>query len=208
MHESPRQRRRGLRNGSVGLQRVPWTHICDRDHLGKLGVKFPLPPDRSLVRAAHGHEPPLAHSLLPHPLIVGSRCYRVRWVMMQGTTRIKVRGNLPAWLRGAARSRGGEPWPNAALRAPAASGVFLRQENKNRPSPVDHRSLRDQLAFSIGFAVTRSRGLLRRILAEHAPDDARQQLAARVVEHLEPSGFEIDEAEQVLRKRPPSARHD
>jgi hypothetical protein len=46
-----------------------------------------------------------------------------------------------------------------------------------------------------------------RILAEHAPDDARQQLAARVVEHLEPSGFEIDENEQVLRKGPPSANH-
>jgi hypothetical protein len=29
---------------------------------------------------------------------------------------------------------------------------------------VDHRSFRDQLAFSIGFAVTRSRGLLRRLL--------------------------------------------
>jgi hypothetical protein len=28
---------------------------------------------------------------------------------------------------------------------------------------VDHRSFRDQLAFSIGFAVTRSRALLRRL---------------------------------------------
>jgi hypothetical protein len=72
---------------------------------------------------------------------------------------------------------------------------------------VDHRSFRDQLAFSIGFAVTRSRELLRRILKEHAPDDARQQLAARVVAHLEQSGFEIDEAEQTMRKRPPSAKH-
>jgi hypothetical protein len=72
---------------------------------------------------------------------------------------------------------------------------------------VDHRSFRDQLAFSIGFAVTRSRALLRRILKEHAPDDARQQLAAGVVEHLEQSGFEIDEAEQVLRKRPPPPMH-
>jgi hypothetical protein len=72
---------------------------------------------------------------------------------------------------------------------------------------VDHRSFRDQLAFSIGFAVTRSRALLRRLLTEHAPDDARQQLAARVVEHLELSGFEIDEAEQVMRKRPPPRRH-
>jgi hypothetical protein len=72
---------------------------------------------------------------------------------------------------------------------------------------VDHRSFRDQLAFSIGFAVTRSRDLLRRILKEHAPDDARQTLAERVVEHLEQSGFEIDEAQQVMRKRPPSANH-
>jgi hypothetical protein len=72
---------------------------------------------------------------------------------------------------------------------------------------VDHRSFRDQLAFSIGFTVTRSRELLRRILKEHASGDARQQLAARVVEHLEQSGFEIDEAEQVMRKRPPSRHH-
>jgi hypothetical protein len=70
---------------------------------------------------------------------------------------------------------------------------------------VDHRSF--QLAFSIGFAVTRSRDLLRRILKEHAPDDARQMLAARVVEHLEQSGFEIDEAQQVMRKRPPTRKH-
>jgi hypothetical protein len=72
---------------------------------------------------------------------------------------------------------------------------------------VDHRSFRDQLAFSIGFAVTRSRELLRRMLKEHAPDDARQQLAARVVAHLEQSGFEIDEAEQVMRQRPPTPKH-
>jgi hypothetical protein len=72
---------------------------------------------------------------------------------------------------------------------------------------VDDRSFRDQLAFSIGFAVTRSRELLRRILKEHAPDDARQQLAARVVEHLEQAGCEIDEEHQVLRKRPPSRKH-
>jgi hypothetical protein len=31
--------------------------------------------------------------------------------------------------------------------------------------------------------------------------------AERVMEHLELSGFEIDEAEQVMRKRPPSANH-
>jgi hypothetical protein len=72
---------------------------------------------------------------------------------------------------------------------------------------MDHRSFRDQLAFSIGFALARSRGLLRRILTGHTSEDARQMLASRVVEHLEQSGFEIDEAEQVMRKRPPSANH-
>jgi hypothetical protein len=33
------------------------------------------------------------------------------------------------------------------------------------------------------------------------------RLAARVVEHLEQSGFEIDEEHQVLRKRPPTRNH-
>jgi hypothetical protein len=32
-------------------------------------------------------------------------------------------------------------------------------------------------------------------------------LAERVVEHLEQSGFEVDEDEQVMRKRPPSRNH-
>jgi hypothetical protein len=50
---------------------------------------------------------------------------------------------------------------------------------------VDFRSFRDQLAFSIGFAFTRSRHLLRRLWSEHAPDDARRMLAKRVIEHLE-----------------------
>jgi hypothetical protein len=72
---------------------------------------------------------------------------------------------------------------------------------------MDHRSFRVQLAFSIGFAVARSRDLLRRILKEHIADDARELLAKRVVEHLELSGFEIDEADQVMRKRPPSRWH-
>jgi hypothetical protein len=47
--------------------------------------------------------------------------------------------------------------------------------------------------FSIGFAITRSRDLLPRLIREHAPDDARGQLAERVVEHLEASGFEVDD---------------
>jgi hypothetical protein len=72
---------------------------------------------------------------------------------------------------------------------------------------VDRRSFRAQLAFSIGFAVARSRDLLRRLLKEYTTDDARQQLAERVIEHLELSGYEIDEGEQVLRKRPPTPNH-
>ena len=72
---------------------------------------------------------------------------------------------------------------------------------------MDQGSFRDQLAFAIGFAVSRSRALLRRMVREHAPDDARQQLAERVVTHLEQSGFEIDEDGQTLRKRPPPPPH-
>ena len=72
---------------------------------------------------------------------------------------------------------------------------------------MGHRSLRDQLVFSIGFAVSRSRDLLRRILREHAPDEAQQELAERVVRNLERSGFELDEAGQALRKRAPLQPH-
>jgi hypothetical protein len=72
---------------------------------------------------------------------------------------------------------------------------------------MDHRSFRDHLEFSIGFAISRSRSLLRRILTEHAPDDAKQQLAEQVVKHLEQSGFELDEDGQALRMRPPLPPH-
>jgi hypothetical protein len=72
---------------------------------------------------------------------------------------------------------------------------------------MDQRSFRDQLAFSIGFAVGRSKDLLRRLLREHAPDDARRELAQRVVAHLEQSGFDVDEEGQALRKRPPAPPH-
>ena len=50
-------------------------------------------------------------------------------------------------------------------------------------------SFRAQLVFSIGFAVSRSRDLLRRLVREHAPDGARHELAGRVVKHLEGAGF-------------------
>ena len=48
---------------------------------------------------------------------------------------------------------------------------------------MDHRSFRDMLLFSIGFAISRNRDLLRRMLREHITDGPREQLAKRVVEH-------------------------
>ena len=67
--------------------------------------------------------------------------------------------------------------------------------------------LRDDLAFSIGCALGRSTDLLRRLIREHAPDDARRELAGRVVEHLERSGLELDEGAEVIRRRPPTRPH-
>jgi hypothetical protein len=75
------------------------------------------------------------------------------------------------------------------LTGPAARAMTARTEQEH--AVVDHRSFRDRLAFSLGFAVSRSRALLRRLLKEHAPDDAQQMLANRVIEHLELSGFEM-----------------
>jgi hypothetical protein len=72
---------------------------------------------------------------------------------------------------------------------------------------MDHRSFRDMLVSSIGFAISRNRDLLRRMLKEHVTDATREQLARRVVEHLELSGFEIDEARQTMTKRPGSHGH-
>jgi hypothetical protein len=66
---------------------------------------------------------------------------------------------------------------------------------------MDRHSFRDQLLFSIGFSIGRNRDLLRRMLKEHVTDAIQDQLAKRVVEHLELSGYEIDEQERVIRKR-------
>jgi hypothetical protein len=68
-------------------------------------------------------------------------------------------------------------------------------------------SFRSQLVFSIGFALSRSRALLRRILCEHTSDEARRELAERVVAHLERSNFELDEEASALRQRPPVKPH-
>jgi hypothetical protein len=46
-----------------------------------------------------------------------------------------------------------------------------------------------------------------RILKDHVSDDAREMLAKKVVEHLELSGFEIHEDEEVMKRRPPRHGH-
>ena len=45
------------------------------------------------------------------------------------------------------------------------------------------------------------------MVREHTPDDARDELAERVVQHLEMSNFEIDEDGQALRRKPPRPPH-
>ena len=51
------------------------------------------------------------------------------------------------------------------------------ETNVEHSPAIDQRSFRDQLTFSFGFAVSRERDLLRRILKEHVTDDAREVLA-------------------------------
>ena len=80
------------------------------------------------------------------------------------------------------------------------------EQNKNARPWITAPSARSSPSRS-ALRSARSRDLLRRLLKEHAPDDARQMLAERVVEHLELSGFEIDEDDQVMRKRPPTRGH-
>ena len=65
-----------------------------------------------------------------------------------------------------------------------------------------------RLSGPIGVPVSRNRDLLRRLLKEHLTDDTRQQLGKKVVEHLELSGFQIDEERQLMtKKRPPPHGH-
>jgi hypothetical protein len=79
--------------------------------------------------------------------------------------------------------------------------------NRERRPAMDQQSFRDMLAFSIGFVVAQNRDLLRRILKEHITDDAREQLAKKVIEHLELSGFTIDESSQLMKRRRPPHGH-
>lgn len=87
------------------------------------------------------------------------------------------------------------------------SDAIRRQEQRQNTTAMGHRSFRDMLVFSIGFAISQSRDLMRRLVREHTPDEARRQLAERVVDHLEQWGFELDEEGQALRKRPPRLPH-
>jgi hypothetical protein len=85
--------------------------------------------------------------------------------------------------------------------------MVILAANRPRTWPMDHRSIRDQLIFAIGYVASRSRGLLSDILKQHVSDGAREQLGKRVVEHLELSGFEIDEKGPTIRKKPPTKNH-
>jgi len=82
-----------------------------------------------------------------------------------------------------------------------------QNEVRTPPGPMDQRSIRDMLLFSIGFAIGRNRDLLRRLLKERVSDDTRHRLAESVIEHLELSGFVIDEPAQVIKRRPPTHGH-
>jgi hypothetical protein len=44
-------------------------------------------------------------------------------------------------------------------------------------------------------------------LKEHIADDTRHMLAEKVIEHVELSGFTIDEFSQVMKRRLPSDGH-
>jgi len=76
--------------------------------------------------------------------------------------------------------------------------MHLASEQNQSVDAMDQGSFRDRLAFAIGFAISRSRDLLRRIVRQHAPDDARQLLPQQVVRHVEQSGVEIDETARRL----------
>jgi hypothetical protein len=90
---------------------------------------------------------------------------------------------------------------------PAIGAARIARTKLEQSRAMDHRSFRDMLLSSIGFAIESNRALLRRILKEHVSDDAREMLAKKVPAHLELSGFEIDEGEQLMRKRPPNHGH-
>ena len=132
------------------------------------------------------------------PLVVNSR--------HNGSLTVERDASLEEALRQLGAAILNEPVP-AKLYRPLGSVDTCRPprqhgENEQRTWPaMDQDSFRDMLAFSIGFALGRNRDLLRRLLKEHVSDDAREMLAKKVIEHLELSGFEIDEERQGMTKR-------
>ncbi len=96
------------------------------------------------------------------------------------------------------------PW--TAGGAPTLATVFLLCSRAGATTEA-MQNFRDQLAFSIGLAVARSRELLRRILREHVTDEPRAELARRVRRELEQSGYEVDEEGRALRQKPPTKPH-
>jgi hypothetical protein len=85
---------------------------------------------------------------------------------------------------------------------PSVSPGERGEEELNTPLAMDQDSFRDLLAFSISSVIGSNRPLLGQILKEHVSDDARARLANKVLEHLEFSGFTIDESAQVMRRLP------
>jgi hypothetical protein len=88
---------------------------------------------------------------------------------------------------------------------PSVSPGERGEEELNTPLTMDQDSFRDLLAFSISSVIGSNRPLLGQILKEHVSDDARARLANKVLEHLEFSGFTIDESAQVMRRLPRAA---
>jgi hypothetical protein len=95
----------------------------------------------------------------------------------------------------------------AAALTGAPSIATMQEQMENTGAAMIGYTFRELLLSSIAFVVGRERALLRRLLKEHVTDDTRHRLAEKVVEHLELSGFEIDEAAQIIRKRPPTHGH-
>jgi len=106
------------------------------------------------------------------PAVLGVRLWRRQRCLNRSPSRKAPLGS--SWRPLRRRPRLDSPLPDDT---PCA-------ERTQNTKSMDHHSFRAQLVFSIGFALSRSRDLLRRLLREHAPDDARRELAERVVKHL------------------------
>ena len=94
-----------------------------------------------------------------------------------------------------------QPWlkhPSAVVRGGAAVASAASSRRASRGTVI--MCLRPACCQS---ALPRGRPSAPRSPRAHRPE----RIAELVVEHLEQLGFEIDESDQVMRKRPPSANH-